>query len=512
MVTITREDLALPAVVRVARARARVALSDEVRTQMDASRRWVDEILASDRPVYGINTGFGELSKIFISPRERETLQRNLILSHCSGVGPHLPEDVVRAAMLLRVNSLARGYSGIRTSTVQMLVELLNRDICPVVPAKGSVGASGDLAPLSHMAAVLLGEGSVLQDGRIVPSAPVLRAAGLTPLSLAGKEGLALINGTQVMTAIAALVCHDAAALFNIADVAAALSLEALRGTRTAFDPRIAAVRPHPGQRESAANVLALTRDSQIIQSHVDCDKVQDAYSLRCVPQVHGASRDALRRALETLHAEMNAVTDNPLVMPDTGEILSGGNFHGQPVALVMDHLKTALAEIGNISERRINRLVDPSLSALPSFLTAYPGVNSGFMILQYTAASLVSENKVLAHPASVDSIPTSANQEDHVSMGTIAARQAREILENVKYVLAIELMAAAQGVDFLSPMTPGVGAAAAHRHLRTLVPRLEEDRILTPDILSIRRAVTDGSLLAAVEAAAGPLSPVAFP
>ncbi|MDR2671321.1 MAG: histidine ammonia-lyase [Oscillospiraceae bacterium] len=509
MLTITEGNLGLPGVVQVARERARVALSDSVRARMDASRRWVDEILASDRPVYGINTGFGELSKIFISPQERETLQRNLILSHCSGVGPHLPEDVVRAAMLLRVNSLARGYSGIRTSTVQMLVELLNRDIYPVVPAKGSVGASGDLAPLSHMAAVLLGEGSVVQDGRIVPSGPALRAAGLSPLSLAGKEGLALINGTQVMTAVAALVCHDAIALCKIADVAAALSLEALRGTRTAFDPRIAAVRPYPGQRESADNVLALTQGSQIIQSHIDCDKVQDAYSLRCVPQVHGASRDALRRALETLRVEMNAVTDNPLVMPDTGEILSGGNFHGQPVALVMDHLKVALSELGNISERRINRLVDPNLSALPSFLTAYPGVNSGFMILQYTAASLVSENKVLAHPASADSIPTSANQEDHVSMGTIAARQAREILDNVKYVLAIELMAAAQGVDFLAPMAPGAGTAAAHRHLRTLVPRLEEDRILTPDILAVRRSVTDGSLLAAVEAETGALRSV---
>ncbi|MDR2908807.1 MAG: histidine ammonia-lyase, partial [Oscillospiraceae bacterium] len=457
-------------------------------------------------PVYGITTGFGELSKIYIGPEERGTLQRNLILSHCTGVGEFLEPEVVRAAILLRVNSLGVGYSGIRLSTVEKLVELLNRDICPAIPCKGSVGSSGDLAPLAHMAAVILGEGEVLAGGRAVPALPVLKAAGFEPVSLAGKEGLALINGTQIMTAIAALCLFDAVTLIKSADIAAALSLEALRGTRTAFDPRIAMVRPHRGQADTASNMLALTEESGIIKSHEHCLKVQDAYSLRCVSQVHGASRDALRRTLEAVDVEMNAVTDNPLVMADTGEIISGGNFHGQPIALVMDYLKVALAELGNISERRLSRLVDNNLSDLPAFLTAFPGVNSGYMIPQYTAAALVSENKVLCHPASADSIPTSANQEDHVSMGTIGARQLKEILENVRYVIAIEIMAALQGIDFCAPLLPGRGTGAAHRYLRSLVPHLDEDRILAPDIEIIRGAIVDGSLVARVEEKTGEL------
>lgn len=504
MLKIDGAPLSVGDVARVAREHERIEITEESTERMAQSRVWVDTILESDEPVYGINTGFGELSRIFINHDEREKLQRNLILSHCTGVGPLLPEDVVRAAMLLRIQSLVMGYSGVRPCTVQKLAELLNRDICPAVPSQGSVGASGDLAPLAHMAAVLLGEGSVLQEGRTVPSGPVLAAAGIAPITLAGKEGLALINGTQIMTAVATLVCHDASALTKISDVAAAMSLEALQGTRVAFDPRIAAIRPHKGQGDTAENVLALTAGSGIIQNHADCDKVQDAYSIRCVSQVHGASKDALRRTLEAVDVEINAVTDNPLVMQGTGEIISGGNFHGQPIALVMDYLKIAISELGNISERRLNRLVDANLSDLPAFLTAYPGVNSGFMILQYTAASLVSENKVLAHPASVDSIPTSANQEDHVSMGTIAARQAREILENVKNVLAIEILAAAQGIDFLAPLAPGMGTTAAHMHVRSMVAHLDEDRVLTPDIDSIRGAITDGSLLAAVEATVG--------
>ncbi len=504
---ITETAISIEDVVRVARFHERISLSDGVKTRIEASRRIVEKILASDKPVYGINTGFGELSKIFISADERATLQRNLIMSHCTGVGKCLPEDVVRAVMFLRVNSLSKGYSGIRLSTVEKLIELLNADITPAIPAKGSVGASGDLAPLAHMAAVLMGEGFVQVDGEIRPSAPYLKEKNFEPIGLAAKEGLALINGTQVMTAVAALVCHDATDLMKLSDVAASLSLEALQGTRTAFDPRIAAIRPHKGQIATADNVLRLTQDSAIIAHHENCNKVQDAYSLRCVSQVHGASKDALRRVVEAVDIEMNAVTDNPIVMPDTEEIISGGNFHGQPIALAMDYLKVALAEIGDMSERRTNRLVDPSLSALPSFLTAYPGVNSGFMILQYTAASLVSENKVIAHPASVDSIPTSANQEDHVSMGTIAARQSREILENVRYVLSIEIMAAAQGIDFLSPLTPGTGTGAAHAFVRQHVAHLDEDRILTPDILTIRRLTEDGSLLAAVESVTGTLS-----
>jgi len=498
--------LTIDDVVRVARERERVALSGAAVERMDRSRVWVDKVLESEKAVYGINTGFGDLSKVLV-PRERwESLQRNLILSHCTGVGERFPEDIARVIILLRINSLIAGYSGVRAKVVEHLVLLLNKDIYPVIPSKGSVGSSGDLAPLSHMTAVLLGEGLVVSDGVEVPSAPVLSAADISPIVLEAKEGLALINGTQAMTAVAALTLYDARNLMKTADIAASMSLEALTGTRTAFDERIAMIRPHKGQGDTAKNVLALTQDSEIMEQHIDCEKVQDAYSLRCVSQVHGASKDALRHVVETVSVEMNSVTDNPLVMADTGEIISGGNFHGQPVALVMDFLKVALAELGNISERRTSRLVDSKLSDLPAFLTAYPGVNSGFMILQYTAASLVSENKVLAHPASVDSIPTSANQEDHVSMGTIAARQAREILENVRYVLAIEILAAAQGIDFLSSQSPGKGTAAVHKVVRLIVAHLDDDRVLSPDILSIRDAICNESLLNAAEAAVGEL------
>ena len=493
-------------VVDVARNRNRVGLSDNAKDAIRASRVFVDKILETDRIVYGISTGFGEFSKISISSDQRTTLQTNLILSHCTGVGDFLPEDAVRAMILLRANSLSRGYSGVRLSTVEKLLELLNKDIYPAVPCKGSVGASGDLAPLSHMAAVLIGEGFVIVGGKAKPSLPVLQAAGIDPIELAGKEGLGLINGTQTMTAVGALACYDGEQLLKIADIAAALSLEALQGTRAAFDPRIAQIRPHPGQIQCAENIRTLTADSTIIAGHADCDKVQDAYSLRCVSQVHGASREAWRRVKETLDIEMNAVTDNPIVMADTGEIVSGGNFHGQPMALVMDYYKVAISELGNISERRINRLLDPHLSGLPAFLTANGGVNSGLMIAQYTAAALVSENKVLAHPASADSVPTSANQEDHVSMGTIAARQAGEILENVRHILAIELMSAAQGIDFLVPTHLGKGTAAAHAHLRAVVPHLEEDRLLSPDMVATHSVIVDESLVQKVEKVVGTL------
>ena len=506
MILLDGNTLRLEEVVQVARGMAEVGLSEQGREQILISRAIVDKILASEEPVYGISTGFGAFSRVFVSKEEREKLQRNLILSHAAGVGENLPEDVVRAAMLLRANSLAKGYSGIKLATVEMLLAMLNHRIHPAIPAKGSVGASGDLAPLAHMVLVMLGEGEAFAGGRLMSGGQALATAGLAPVVLGGKEGLALINGTQIMTAVGCMVWRDAVDLMKVADVAAALCLEALRGTRTAFDPRISQVRPHAGQVATTANVLRLTDDSRIIASHSNCPKVQDAYSLRCVPQVHGASKDALRRVEETLLVEINAATDNPLIMPDTGEAVSGGNFHGQPIALVMDYLKLALAEIGNISERRTNRLLDPHLSDLPPFLTAYPGVDSGLMITQYTAAALVSENKVLVHPASADSIPTSANQEDHVSMGTIAARQAREILENVRLILAIECLAAAQGVDFLAPLAPGAGTGAAHRTIRQAVPHLEEDRIPAPDIGAICRLISDGSLLAAVETAVGPL------
>ena len=506
MVFLDGNSLKMADVVRVARGHEKAELSEAGREQIIASRRIVDKILEQETPVYGISTGFGNFSQIFISREKREKLQRNLILSHATGVGALLPEDVVRAAMLLRVNSLAKGYSGIRLSTVETLLAMLNKGVCPAIPAKGSVGASGDLAPLSHMVLVMMGEGQAYVDGKLISGKEALASAGIEPVVLSGKEGLALINGTQIMTAVGVLVWQDAMDIMKAADIAAAMSVEALRGTRAAFDPRIGQVRAHIGQMVTSANMLRLTDGSEIMASHSDCDKVQDAYSLRCVPQVHGASKDALRRAGETLLVEINAATDNPLIMPDTHEAVSGGNFHGQPVALVMDYLKLAIAEIGNISERRINRLLDSHLSNLPAFLTAFPGEDSGLMITQYVAASLVSENKVLVHPASADSIPTSANQEDHVSMGTIAARQAAEIAANVRYVLAIECLAAAQGIDFLKPLAPGKGTGAAHASIRTVVKHLEEDRVPAPDIENVAKLIADRHLITAVEAAIGEL------
>lgn len=506
MIILDGNSLTLEEVIRVARNYEEVSLSDSGRDQIIRSRAIVDKILEEEEPVYGISTGFGDFCRIFISKEKREKLQRNLILSHAAGVGDNLPEDVTRAAILLRANSLAKGYSGIKLSTVEMLLKLLNRRVYPAIPAKGSVGASGDLVPLSHMVLVMLGEGEAYVNGKLMSGAEALAMIGLEPIALGGKEGLALINGTQIMTAVGCIVWHDAVNLLKVADVAAALSIEALHGTRAAFDKRISQIRPHLGQVATSDNMWRLTEDSPIINSHANCTRVQDAYSLRCVPQVHGASKDALRRVEETLLIEINAATDNPLIMPDTGEAISGGNFHGQPVALVMDYLKLALAEIGNISERRINRLLDAHLSELPAFLTAYPGENSGLMITQYTAAALVSENKVLVHPASADSIPTSANQEDHVSMGTIAARQAGEILENVCYVLAIECLVATQGIDFLAPLTPGVGTSAANQAIRQVVSHLDEDRIPAPDIQSIYRLIRERTLVRVVEEAIGPL------
>lgn len=506
MINIDGNSLTMDEVVRVARQFEEVGMSAAGRQQVEASRAVVEKLLNSEKPVYGISTGFGDLSRIWISPAEREKLQRNLILSHAAGVGECLPEDVVRAAMLLRANSLTKGYSGIRPETMDMLLAMLNRRVYPAVPSKGSVGASGDLSPLAHIALVMMGEGKAFWQGKCVPGAEALAAVELQPIALGGKEGLALINGTQIMTAVGALVWHDAANLMKAADIASAMSLEALRGTRTAFDERISRIRPHPGQLATCSNLLRLTDDSRIMESHEHCGKVQDAYSLRCVPQVHGASKDAVMRTLETLNIEMNSATDNPLIFPDTGEVISGGNFHGQPVALVMDYMKTALAEIGSISERRVNRMLDAHLSDLPPFLTAYPGVDSGLMITQYTAAALVSENKVLAHPACVDSIPTSANQEDHVSMGTIAARQAREILENVRCVVAIEMLVAAQGLDFLKPIEPGTGVRAAYQAIRRSVPHLDEDRVPADDIAVVYELLVNGTIVNSTEEAVGEL------
>ncbi|MEK7866980.1 MAG: histidine ammonia-lyase [Planctomycetota bacterium] len=484
----------------------RVSLTASAERRVRRSREVIERRVREGETIYGVNTGFGKLSSVRISPEDVGKLQENLVRSHAVGVGPDLPAEEARLALLLRLHTLTLGYSGVRPALVRHLAAMANRGVVPLIPEQGSVGASGDLAPLAHLALVAIGEGEAVFRGKRMRGAKALAAAGLRPLRLAEKEGLALINGTQIMTAILASVAFRARRLAKIADVAAATSLEALKGTLTAFDPRIQAVRPHPGQAIVSRNVARVLKGSAILQSHADCSKVQDSYSLRCVPQVHGASRDALGYVLGVLEREVNSATDNPLVFPDDDEILSGGNFHGQPVAIAGDLLGIALAELGAISERRTETLVNPDLSGLPAFLTPDVGLNSGMMITQVVAAALVSENKIHAHPASVDSIPTSANKEDHVSMGVTAARKCRTILENIEWVLSIELLCGAQGLEFLRPLRPGRGVEAARRAIRRRVPPLARDRVLHDDMVAIRGMVADGSLLAEVEEAAGPL------
>jgi histidine ammonia-lyase len=456
---------------------------------------------------YGVNTGFGRFVSRSIPEELTEELQLRLLRSHACGVGEPYPDEIVRAAMLLRANALAKGNSGARIETVELLVECLNRGVLPHVPSRGSVGASGDLAPLAHLALPLVGEGEASVDGRRLPGREALGAVGLEPVQLEAKEGLSLINGTQFMAAFGALGLVRAGRLAKTADIACALSLEALQGSRTSFLPQVHALRPLRGQVASAANVLQLLEGSAINEAHRWCDKVQDAYSLRCAPQVHGASRDLLDYVAYTVSIELNAATDNPLVLVDDGMLVSNGNFHGQPLAFALDALAMAVAELADIAERRVERLVNPSLSGgLPAFLTNDGGLNSGFMIPQYVAASLVSENKVLAHPAGVDSIPTSAGQEDHVSMGNAAGLKAWQVLANAERVLAIELLAGAQGVEFLAPLQPGRGVRAARERVRSLSPRLRDDRPLAPDIELVAASIRDGSLVEAVEAEAGEL------
>ncbi len=495
---INGEELSIEEVHRVSRVKEDVEISDECREKIRESREIVEEKLESGEAVYGINTGFGDLSNIQIEQDKTEELQKNLIRSHASGVGEPLPVDIVRATILLRANTLAKGYSGVRVELIERLVELLNEGVHPVIPCKGSVGASGDLAPLAHMSLVLMGEGEAWYEGERMDGEKAVKKAGIETLELKAKEGLALLNGTQVMTAIGALVVKDAKNVLKCAQIAGAMSLEALMGTSAAFDERIHDVRPHQGQVDCAGNLRGLTDGSEIIQSHKDCERVQDPYTLRCMPQVYGAVKDALDHVENVLVTEMNSATDNPLVFSN-GDVISGGNFHGQPIALAMDFLSSALAEIGDISERTTDKLMYKEESGLPPFLTEESGLNSGFMIAQYTAASLVSENKVLSHPASVDSIPTSAGQEDHVSMGTISARETKEILENVINVVAIELLSAAQGLEY-HDIEPGKGVKAAYELVREEVPPLEKDRELSPDIEKVRRLVTSRKLVRKVE------------
>lgn len=485
---------------------ARCTLAPRARRRTSESRRVVERAAATGDTIYGLNTGFGELADVRIPDDRLERLQLNLVRSHSAGVGAPLPERVVRAVLALRANCLARGHSGIRLETLERLVAMLEHGLHPIIPERGSVCASGDLAPLAHLALALVGEGEVVHEGRRQPSATALGRCGLAPLVLGVKEGLALINGTQVALAIGLLAELRAERLCRVADVTGAMSLEGLRGSHRPFDPRIHRARPHPGQRVAAANLRRLLRRSAIVRSHATCGRVQDAYSLRCMPQVHGAARDGLTHVRGILEVEVNSSTDNPMVFVERGELRSGGNFHGQPVSLALDHLAIATCCLATIAERRIERLLNPHLSGLPAFLARDPGLDSGLMMAQVSAAALVSENKTLAHPASVDSIPTSAGKEDHVSMGLHAALKASRVVDNVETVLAIELLCAAQALDLLHPLTAGVGAEAARRALRRVVPRLEGDRVLAGDIDRARQLVAGGELLGGVERAAGAL------
>jgi histidine ammonia-lyase len=505
-VVVDGSTFSLEDVERVASG-ARCALAPASRRRVRESRRTVEGAIRGGRVVYGVNTGFGHLADVSIPPEHLAELQVNLIRSHAAGTGAPLSERVVRAILALRANCLARGHSGLRLETLERMLAMLGAGIVPYVPEKGSVGASGDLAPLAHVALALIGEGDVFYRGKRMSAIAAWKKARLTPVSLGPKEGIALINGTQVMTAIGSLALLTAERLAVAADIVGAMTLEALSGSHRAFDKRIHDARPQRGQSVSAANLRKILRDSEIERAHADCGRVQDAYSLRCIPQVHGAARDTFRFVREVLTIEVNASTDNPMVFAESGELVSGGNFHGQPVAVALDHLAVAACSIASISERRIERLLNPALSDLPPFLAKNAGLNSGFMMAHVTAAALVSENKVLAHPASVDTIPTSAGKEDHVSMGVHAARKAAEIVDNTASVLAIELLAATQALDFAAPKTAGKGAEAARRFFRTQIKGMDRDRFLAPDIEAARGVLLDTKLRSAVERAAGTLA-----
>ncbi len=501
------ERLSLTDVERVARHGEAVALDPAARPKVEASRRVIEAALTAERPIYGVSTGFGPLSDVFVGAADREALQRNLLRSHAIGIGEPIGEAETRATVLLRANVLAKGYSGVRPEIVDLLCELLNRRVHPIIPERGSVGASGDLAPLAHLALVLIGEGEARYRGERLPGAEALRRSGLTPVTLKAKEGLALINGTCGMTGIGALALTRAERLVRLADVAASMTLEALRGSFVPFDERLQAVRPHPGQVVTARNLRAILQDSEVNLSHKDCGKIQDSYTLRCIPQVHGAVRDALLFAAATITRELNAATDNPLVFPESGDILPGGNFHGHPVGLALDFTSIALAGLCGMAERRVERLVNPQLSELPPFLVRASGLHSGFMVAQISAASLVSEAKILASPATVDSIPTSGSKEDFVSMGWLAAIKAAQIVDRLAAILALEFLCAAQGLDFLLPLQPGRGVRAARQVIRQHVGHLEQDRVLRQDFDRILPLLEDGSILSAVEATAGPLA-----
>jgi histidine ammonia-lyase len=496
-IQLTGRDLTVADVVSVARAGRPVAVADDARQHMAVSRAVIERVVASGETVYGVTTGFGDLADVRISPEQTATLQRNLVRSHAAGFGDPLPTEVVRAMLLLRAAALAVGLSGVRPELVDLLVAMLNARIHPAVPSRGSVGASGDLAPLAHLALVVIGEGEAEVGGTVLPGAEALAAAGLEPMELQAKEGLALLNGTQLMAAIGALALTDAGILVRTADVVGAMSLEAMQGTAAAFDESLMWARPHPGQLASAARLRGLLADSEIGESHRSSPhKVQDPYSLRCMPQVHGAVADALAPLDDAVSVELNAATDNPLVFPD-GRVVSGGNFHGEPLALALDHARLALTALATISERRSARILDARLSGLPAFLASDPGLESGLMLAQYSAAAAVNELKTTAHPAAADTIPTSANQEDHVSMGATSALLLRDALDRATTVLAIEALCAARGLDFRAPLKPGRGVAAAHAAVRIVVPPLDGDRSPAPDIAALSEAIRAGTLAA---------------
>jgi histidine ammonia-lyase len=500
-VALNGNDLSLDQLYDVAFRYAEVTLAGSARQAMQASRAVIDKLLSSGKTAYGINTGFGKLASVRISPGQLRQLQLNLVRSHSSGVGAPLSEPETRAMMLLRANALAKGLSGVRPVIVETLCEMLNRRVHPVIPSQGSVGASGDLAPLAHLAQVAIGEGHAMVGGETLSGGEALRSAKIAPLALEAKEGLSLLNGTQGMLALLSLALRDAQVLADTADVAAALSLDALRGSPAAFDPRIMQARPYAGAAQTARNLARLIQGSQIRESHRSAEKdprVQDAYSLRCTPQVHGAIRDAFAQARAVVEVELNSATDNPLVFARAGttgegDVVSGGNFHGQPLAMAADQMAVALATLGGIAERRIDQMTNPQTSLLPPFLSPDAGIHSGFMIAQVAAAALASENKTLATPHSVDSITTSGNQEDYVSMGMGAARRLRPMLDNLRNILAIELLCACQGIDLLSPLQTGAEAQKAHQLVREVSPKVEADRALAADIQAVASQIDIG-------------------
>jgi len=497
-VTIDGGPLTIEEVVAVASGRAEAVLHHDVRARMLPSRDIVEQAVAEDRTLYGVTTGFGALASQRIDPAEAEELQVRLLRSHAAGVGDPLPDELVRAMLLLRARTLAQGHSGVRPVLVERYIEFLREGLLPVVPSQGSVGASGDLAPFAHLALPVIGEGFLKDGDRVEPAATVLARHGLAPIRLRAKEGLSLLNGTEGMLSFGAIGLHRARRLAEAADVAAALSVEALMGSSRPFRPEIHELRPHPGQIASAARIADLLEGSEIGQSHCDdfVHAVQDAYSLRCAPQVHGAVWDTIAHAEGVFSRELGAVVDNPIVFPETGELISAGNFHGQPLAFALDFLTIAVTELANISERRTDRLLDPERSSgLPAFLSPKPGINSGYMLLQYTAAALVAECRVLSHPASVESIPTSGSQEDHVSMGWGAGRKLWRVLDDIRRVLAIEVLCAVQGIEYRRPLEPSPRVASIVRRVREMVPPLEDDRVLSDEIEAVADMIRDGRL-----------------